>query len=388
MYTEEKIERITRLILRSLRSPLSAQEQEELDAWLAEDERNRELFAKVSGRWPDAEQYARFLKVRQFDDWDALRRRIKRRRRRSIPLRRWMPYAALLVGCVVGAFLLWRHAGADVPVVAQVEAGMPGRPRAVLEFEGGEQVVLGDRTTGADDRLGRYGIAADMASIMYASTDTLKVEHHVLRIPRGGEFELVLADGSRVWLNSESVLRYPSRFVSGDRRVQVEGEAYFQVAKDASRPFVVEAGKVDVRVLGTEFNVMAYGDQKRVETTLVNGRVEVEADGQTLAMEPNTQAVYVTDGGKLFARRVDVQLYTSWKDGIFEFRDTPLEEIALRLERWYDVRFVFSTQDVARMHFTGAVRKEKPLTFFLDLIKETRSIDYRVEGQNIIIEKN
>ena len=182
-------------------------------------------------------------------------------------------------------------------------------------------------------------------------------------------------------------MRYPNHFVGDERRVQVEGEAYFQVAKDASKPFIVEAAEMDVRVTGTEFNVMAYQDKDRVETTLVKGSIEVDVEGKVVKMLPDMQAVFSKTDKQLITRTVRTELYTSWKEGVFEFRDLPLREIAEQLGRWYDVEFEFRDELVAEIRFTGAVKRMKPITFILDVIKETKAINYRIDGKTVIVEK-
>ena len=389
MNKEREIRRIRDLILRSVHSSLGGEEERELEAWRKASPRNEETFRKLVEQRFSPEECARYRQARQSDDWPELRRKLRKRGRARYLSGGWIArYAAVLLVGVVAAWWLARSEDEPVPsvTVARQEI-LPGEMKAVLRLESGERIALGKRAERQDERLAVRGISERDSALVYGEQPERRVERHVLTVPRGGEYVLTLADSTRVWMNSDSELRYPSRFEGGERRVSVTGEAYFQVAKDESLPFVVEAGGAAVRVTGTEFNVMAYPDDGRVETTLVSGGVDVEANGQTRRVAPGSQAVYDKASGSLDVRAVDLALYTSWKDGLFEFRDMPLGAVARQLERWYDVEILFAAAAVADIRFTGAVKKMKPLAFILDIIQGTRSVDYRIEGRQVIIDK-
>lgn len=388
MNKEREIRRIRDLILRSVHSSLGGEEERELEAWRKASPRNEETFRKLVEQRFSPEEYARYRQVRLSDDWPVVRRKLRKYRSMRFLSWRWVArYAAVvLVGVVALYWLRWRPAEEPRRVVARQEI-LPGEMKAVLRLESGERIALGKRAERQDERLAVRGISERDSALVYGEQPERRVERHVLTVPRGGEYVLTLADSTRVWMNSDSELRYPSRFEGGERRVSVTGEAYFQVAKDESLPFIVEAGGAAVRVTGTEFNVMAYPDDGRVETTLVSGGVDVEANGQTRRVAPGSQAVYDKASGSLDVRAVDLALYTSWKDGLFEFRDMPLGAVARQLERWYDVEILFADPAVADIRFTGAVKKMKPLAFILDIIQGTRSVDYRIEGRQVIIDK-
>ena len=389
MNKEREIRRIRDLILRSVHSSLGGEEERELEAWRKASPRNEETFRKLVEQRFSPEEYARYRQARQSDDWPELRRKLRKRGRARYLSGGWIArYAAVLLVGVVATWWLARSEDEPVPpvTVARQEI-LPGEMKAVLRLESGERIALGKRAERQDERLAVRGISERDSALVYGEQPERRVERHVLTVPRGGEYVLTLADSTRVWMNSDSELRYPSRFEGGERRVSVTGEAYFQVAKDESLPFIVEAGGAAVRVTGTEFNVMAYPDDGRVETTLVSGGVDVEANGQTRRIAPGSQAVYDKASGSLDVRAVDLALYTSWKDGLFEFRDMPLGAVARQLERWYDVEILFADPAVADIRFTGAVKKMKPLAFILDIIQGTRSVDYRIEGRQVIIDK-
>ena len=164
-------------------------------------------------------------------------------------------------------------------------------------------------------------VISDGNTLIYdAGEKGVQVEYHTIRVPRGGEYNLQLADGTKVYLNAGSSLRYPVRFTGKRREVTLSGEGYFEVAKDSTQPFVVRAGDVDVRVLGTAFNVNAYPEKETVATTLVEGRVQVNYKTGQQVIQPGMQLVYDKQNGKVDVSVVDTEVYTSWKDGYYYFK--------------------------------------------------------------------
>ena len=224
--------------------------------------------------------------------------------------------------------------------------------------------------------------------LRYSSYDSIGItdanKNNELIIPKGGEYQVVLADGTKVWLNSASRLIYPQSFMGKERRVVLSGEAFFDVAHDAERPFIVETSRMNVKVLGTRFNVNDYDDNEEVSTTLVNGSVEIFSGGQqAFRLVPGEQA-YGKEN-ELEKREVNVRLYTSWIDGKFLFNNTELEEIAKQISRWYDVEIFFSSENVKKVRFTGAIVKFKPLDDLVRMIESTSQVRFSVKGKTIVI---
>ena len=205
-----------------------------------------------------------------------------------------------------------------------------------------------------------------------------------LIVPRGGEYQIVLADGTRVWLNSATKLIFPQNFTGKERRVMLSGEAFFDVARDESKPFIVETSRMDVKVLGTRFNVNAYTDNEVVSTTLVDGSVEVASGTQKpITLVPGEQAY--GEAGELEKREVNIRLYTSWIDGRFMFNNVELEEIVKQISRWYDVEIFFTNENVKRTRFTGGMVKFKPLDDLIRMIESTSPVRFSVKGKTIVI---
>lgn len=215
-----------------------------------------------------------------------------------------------------------------------------------------------------------------------------KIKYNTLSIPRGGEFFLQLADGTKVWLNSETVLRYPVQFVGNERRVELTGEAFFEVARNEKVPFLVESGEQTVKVLGTEFNISSYKENPLIYTTLVKGSIEVFISNkpeikQTLA--PNEQNSISKIDAKITKQKVDPYQYVAWKEGRFVFEDQNLAEIMKILSKWYDVNVVFAREDLKNLRFTGNLQRYSDFGEILKKIQKTNEVEFIIENKQITI---
>ena len=215
-----------------------------------------------------------------------------------------------------------------------------------------------------------------------------KNKNNIIQVPRGGEYELILPDGTHVWLNSDSELSFPLQFDSTKREVSLSGEAYFDVTKDPQKPFTVKlTGGIEVKVLGTQFNVQAYPDEKTIETTLCEGSVNVSDGTKETTLTPSLQAVYSKTDKSITTRKVDIRLYTSWKKGLFVFENKPLEEIMTTLSRWYNINVFYTNQTVKTYHFTGDLERYGDFRKALGMIEKATSIRFVINGNNIMVEE-
>ena len=206
-------------------------------------------------------------------------------------------------------------------------------------------------------------------------------------MPRGGEYRFRLPDGSQVWINSASELRFPTRFTGRERVVYASGELYFDVQADAEHPFVVEAGDSRVTVLGTAFNLNTYPEEQQVLTTLVRGAVEFQHGNASVRLKPGQQAVLDVRTQQLDTRQVDVSLYTSWVNGIFEYERMPLADIMRQLARWYDIGFIFEAAEIHDHPFTGIARRDQTLDEILGMIAKTTGVAFEISGKTVLIKK-
>ena len=381
-------DRIYDLIARKLDDSLLPMEETELSDWLEEDVKHEEVYAEIK-KIRDRTK----LLYRDFaPDTENVLKRMKRGRGRQIGFRYWWKYAALFILPLSVALVLWQGMkNESVEEHRQFSAvSRPGGERAILKLYNGKTVVL-DSTMKSSLIAHEANVRIEMDSnhlLRYSSHDSIEMantnKNNELIIPKGGEYQVVLADGTKVWLNSASRLIYPQSFMGKERRVVLSGEAFFDVAHDAERPFVVETSRMNVKVLGTRFNVNDYDDNEEVSTTLVNGSVEiVSGDQQAFRLVPGEQA-YGKEN-ELEKREVNVRLYTSWIDGKFLFNNTELEEIAKQISRWYDVEIFFSSESVKKVRFTGAIVKFKPLEDLVRMIESTSQVRFSVKGRTIVI---
>lgn len=317
--------------------------------------------------------------------WNQLHTALQKRRHRRLWIR---SVAAAVLILPLGLSLIFR----DVK-----HQQIPGRILAVEKQESrqvqlylaeGEVVdltTLGNDTLILENGTGIQVNALSGLTYLHKQTKEETPVYHTLKVPRGCEYHLVLADATEVWLNSESELRFPASFVSGERRLQLKGEAYFKVAKDTLRPFRVMADEMLVEVLGTTFNVNAYRDNGALRTTLVEGSVKVKdtLSGYHCLLKPHQQAELQHGQGVVSEVRLDEVI--NWKEGQFLFREMPLEQIAKQLERWYDVQITFREDNLRKQHFTGIIKRYNTLAEVCAGIEETGEVRFEINGNRIMV---
>ena len=381
---------IHELILSYLREDISEEEMSRLRVWLDENERHQRLLEELRDK--DVLQ----REIGEYVSFDTSRRcgQLKEvmeepvRKGRSL-LKVWGAVAAVVVA-FVGGLLYWQMTGSPQPEVKQVAIARieQGGMRAVLITETGQQVVLQGlkdtclNITGTET----LNIRED-GSLKYSlSALSSMSEWHTLRIPKGGEYKIVLDDGTEIWLNSASELKYPAHFVGNERRVQLTGEAYFQVARNEAAPFIVETRDMDVKVLGTSFNVSVYEDEESCHATLVEGRVEVndKVNGEKVVLTPGKQALL--RGGEMTVREVNTKLYTLWRLDRFTFASEDMEGVIRKLSRWYNVDFFFANSSMKQKRFTGSLPKYADISQVLKMIEMTTDIKFEIKEHTIMIQ--
>ena len=267
----------------------------------------------------------------------------------------------------------------------------PGTSKAILMMADGKEVVL-EQGQNLNILLNeRVRVATSNRGIVYEEhgKGVVTEEYNKLTTPIGGEYSLVLSDGTKVFLNADSELKYPVEFSDGKRIVDLKGEAYFEVHKDSLRPFVVRMNGAEVTVLGTSFNVNTYGDDGQIYTTLVNGSVRVSSvkNGQAEVLKPGMQSVMDVQSGQLTVREVDVEPYVAWREGRFVFRTMTLDLIMRQLQRWYDFEVFYQNPELKDYEFRGVIKRDMDLDKVLSVIKVTTNVDFEVKGKVITIIK-
>jgi ferric-dicitrate binding protein FerR (iron transport regulator) len=294
--------------------------------------------------------------------------------------------AAASAAVVAGLLLAYYPRERDVARPAIV----PGTARAELRLASGEVVSL--EAHGVDDRWQGEGILLEndtsSGRLRYSVTGDdapAAPRHNTLHVPKGGEYQLELPDGTLVWLNSISSIRFPERFAAASREVYLQGEAYFTVARDDRRPFRVHAGEQVITVTGTSFNVSAYDDDAIWRVTLVEGSIRARDGGREVVLEPSEQYVLDRRTGARSVEVVNSALYTSWVEGRFYFRAFTFDELVKKLERWYDFRMIYTDETIKNRRFTGFVNKHESIERMLTLLEMTTNIQFHVVDKTITV---
>ena len=275
----------------------------------------------------------------------------------------------------------------SVFVETQSPVVQPGTSKARLVLSSGFEVELGC-TSG--DTINEKGgaILNGKEYIDYSKQEKnfqRDVVYNELIVPSGGEYRLVLSDRTVVYMNSESRLKYPVMFGGKNRMVELEGEAYFEVSKDEDHPFIVRTERLDVTVLGTGFNVMAYKQDPRTEVTLVKGKVDVRRGKINEILTPSRQFVMNNENQEYEVKTVNVATYVDWKDGVLNFDGMPLEELGDKLGRWYEVKFFFTKESLKRLKFSGAFKKYNEIGYILSLIEATTNVTFKIDKDMIVV---
>jgi ferric-dicitrate binding protein FerR (iron transport regulator) len=377
-------ENIGRLITRYLRGELDAAGEEALREW--RDDGNEELFRWLVDAARAGENLRRFVYTdeEQEREWQAIRRRVARResiaRRRRVASVAAAVVVLLVVAGGIGYHVTTRHA----PVSPVVESARASHS-PVLLLPGGERVDLGKEGTASTLARVHPGLTASDGSLTYSDAGEGAAGNHTLKVPRGGEYVLILPDNTTVYLNAESELTYPVAFPAAPREVYLTGEAYFSVRRDESRPFIVHAGPARVEVLGTTFGVRAYDDEPTVQAVLESGSVRFHAGDRALLLSPNTRALYDKDNAALELLPAVPARYLGWKEGRFVYDNAPLEEILRDMSRWYPVDIVFLREAARVLPFSLNIKRHGDVRDVLELLEETRTARFEYRDNTIFI---
>ncbi len=329
--------------------------------------------------------------------WDTIMRKIEEKNAKptviSIFKKIWFRYAAImLVVALIGGSLFYykdeifcNPSTVPTQVVTPKQTIVPGSDKATLTLDDGSVIALEK-----NDTLNIKNAKSDGEKIVFSNEKTPEVElkYNYLTIPRGGQYHIVLTDGTEVWLNSESQLKFPVTFTKGKtRKVElVYGEAYFSVKHNTTK-FIVENNAQEIEVLGTEFNIKAYADETNVYTTLVKGKVAVKTEGENKQLQPSEQSNLDIKTNTISVYEVDVYNEISWKDGLFSFKGKSFNEITKVLSRWYDVEFEFSNPQLKTIKFRGVLSKNQDLEDVLLTIQNLSEIKkFEIYGKTVKVE--
>lgn len=394
------LDRIKLLLRKKLEGTLSAAEAQELDDWAEDTAANKALLQRVS----DPEQLVQdlqLLKESNENIFAKLQAAIPELTDEKIPatpvhrvhfLRRgFLKYAAAILLIVCVAVWFWissnnKKSETGKSIVQQPVEIPPGGNKAVLTLADGSSILLDSAGNGAIAQQGNTSIEKlSNGQIRYNSSGTTgTVMNNTMRTPRGGQFQLTLPDGTRVWLNAASSITYPVAFNTSERKVSVTGEVYFETTKDPSKPFLINIdGRSTIKVLGTSFNVNAYHNETFITTTLLDGAVQVQSNSQSMVLKPGQQSMQSSGGVISLHPIADLERAIAWKNGRFDFNGLDLAAIMRQLERWYDIETEFNGP-ASKEIFKGRLTRDLSLNQVLEILGNME-VKYKLNGRKLIL---
>ncbi|MBN8674341.1 MAG: DUF4974 domain-containing protein [Chitinophagales bacterium] len=367
------------LISQFIQETISEEDEEELDRWMQQNERNIKIFEDLT----DESMVHEFLKWYADRDTERSLQEVKQRLQftrpsRVIPIWRYAAAACVILLLGTGIYYFGLR-GQDSPASSnpsEIADISPGKASATLTLPNGNKIDL----TNLRDTIINREVRIENGVVVYSNTVS-DPEMHEISIPRKGFYELVLPDGSKAWINSSSSIRYPSRFTGNERRVTVTGETYFEVAKDAAHPFIVSIEGVDITAIGTAFNVNAYPNEDGLRITLTEGRINVNASQRNEQLLPGQQIILRP--GEWEIRTVDISPVIAWTKNQFKLKNSSIEEVMRMAERWYDAKIIYKGK--VTDHFTGTIDRNVPISQLLKLLEATGQVHFQIEGETIIV---
>jgi ferric-dicitrate binding protein FerR (iron transport regulator) len=393
----EKAFRIAYLVAGFIKENLTEAEHSELDDWVNENMDNQRRFEK----WIDPDNIEAWRHYRDKLDMEMKYQHLKSRidihgRKQKSKIKSLVPWlvAAVLLPAILIPYYLLRNKDADIvtPIIAKDIA--PATNRATLTLSDNSVVVLDSMHEKNITRQGNTNVLKqDTEMIVYKPTGLTAVpgtiEYNTLTTPAGGKFKVLLPDGSLVWLNAVSSLKYPVAFGGNERRVELTGEGYFEVAKDAAHPFIVKANNNTVKVLGTHFNINAYTDEPMLKVTLAEGSVKVN-DSKVIKPGQQAQVNYPASGiepgwSYRVIENADMEAEMAWQKGMFVFKGTDLEDIMRQVSRWYDADIEYNFRPV--LHLNAEISRNTPVSKLLHLLEGPDRVHFKIENKKITVVK-
>lgn len=387
---------IGRIIARSIGGTITPAEQAVLDDWL-QDDTHRQIYRTICKSQSINDSLSKFEEFDVNEGYQRFQASIGKKNR--IKYRMWMATAAavmVFLAVSVTIYVVTRKEGQPIKLASTHRTDIaPGGNRATLTLADGRTITLDEARDGIVIGSGAitYRDGNPLAEVTGNGEDRGATTFLELSTPKGGTYQITLSDGTQVWLNAGSTLKYPPRFSDAERTVELTGEAYFSVVKDTKKPFKVVSAGQEIQVLGTEFNVSAYPDDPEIKTTLVEGKVRLSLAGELsgaavgndkyVELVPGEQGII--RGENLTKANVDTEPYTAWKAGYFYFKKTPVEEILRQAARWYDVEVVYQ-DGVPYETFSGDIKRNVSLRGLLDILQHS-TINVSLEESTLIVRK-
>lgn len=383
------------LVYKELIGTLSEDEKEKLDIFKIND---ADLYKRIIVSAVDTEDYNIYKNIDYISSQRNMAKRIQLHKSSNLnsTLSIVTKVAAVLI---LSIGVLWHiHTLDDTDEISAVAQKIhPGIPKASLTLSNGMIISLDEFHK---DTISRHHGTVIMNSgkevnylidnnVSKKEYNTSELVYNTLNVPRGGEYRLTLADGTKVWLNSQTKIRFPEKFIGKERKIFLEGEAYFDVAHDKSKPFRVETKGQTIEVLGTCFNVSSYEESDKIYTTLEKGKVKVSSGGnQSIKLSPGEQSIFCLKDKKISKRQVDINRYIAWKKGMFVLEEQTLEHILEKMSRWYDINVFYMNPEAKDIVFKGSVQRYGEFNDILKILEKTGGVNFRIKGNTVIVSKD
>lgn len=367
---------------------LTPAEESAFQEWLLQDKKHQIYFERVKKAWT-SDETTLFMQsdlpkvISQFDAF------VEKKLRKSRSIKRFYRYAA---ACLIALLLtgggIWILYDKSIPSPETINANttiLPGGNKALILLDNGEKIDVRQLADSIHQMEG-IDVALKEGKIRYSSNSLHpKTKYNTIIIPRGGEYQVELSDGTKIWLNAETQLKIPTTFTGKERRVFLKGEAYFEVAKNDKQPFVVETSMGEVKVYGTQFNVKFYPEDKEIRTTLVEGSISFKNQQiAELKIKPGYQLQLKEHSSTPEIKHVKIHNEIAWKNRMFSFESERLEDIAKKLERWYNVTIVFEDEDLKNFKFSGNLSRYDTIDKILFPFEEVFHAKFLIEENGII----
>jgi transmembrane sensor len=392
----EKASHIASLIVRNMQDNLTNEERHELQTWLQEGSNNFLLFEELM----DEDKLGEALdELHAIDHHIAFEKLSQKIFEQQIPVKRhtsgiwWYMVAAVLLLIAGGITYLSINKKEKAPAIVvsakkKDPAIQPDSKKALLILADGSTIVLNEMNNGVIAQQGNISVKKNRNGRLeykLSGKPPATTLYNTIQTPRGGEYQLVLDDGTSIWLNSASTLRFPIHFNNQERHVALSGEGYFEVshATDHKKTFIVDAGNMEVQAMGTSFNISAYKEDHTTQTTVVEGTVKVKRDHKDHLLSPGKKLITHHDS-TVTIEDADIKQETAWKNGEFVFRNTPLQIVMNELTRWYDMDVVYK-QPVPSLHFSGEIPRESDIVNVLQMLEYTGGVQFSISNRTITV---
>lgn len=389
--------KIAQLIFLELKGELTEADKEILEKWKSESVENSIYYNKIIDENSIKNKISAYHKIDSEKAWLKLDKELGDfKKTEKIHLNRIIKYvaAACVLFALAGYFFLNQQSHSDKDIVLTHNVISSGTQKAVLKTSNNQRFELGELKQKNTFQLTNTSATDSNFTLTYQNIEAELLEElseitiNTLETPRGGEYSLILSDGSKVYLNAETKLTFPEIFAQDIREVQLEGEAYFEITKSESKPFIVKTPDYQIQVYGTSFNVSAYPSDNSSRTTLVEGSVGLNTNnGEEIRLSPSEQAFFNKADNSIQTKIVDLRIYTSWKEGKFMFDNESLEDIMQKLGRWYNVETNYLDENLKHSHFTGTLDRQDEIVDILNMIAFTTNIKFNINGNTIEVSK-